>query len=50
MVNPNYQLLVDATKLLKPILGELVSVGGCATLVTDPHGRKALSAEVVKNY
>jgi hypothetical protein len=37
MANPNYQLLVDAAKLLKPILGELVFVGGCATglLITD---------------
>lgn len=24
MANPNFQLLVDAAKLLKPILGELV--------------------------
>ncbi len=31
MANPNYQLLVDAAKLLKPILGELVFVGGCTT-------------------
>src|SRR5690348_10121896 len=37
MANPNFQLLVDAAKLLKPILGELVFVGGCTTalLVTD---------------
>ena len=37
MANPNYQLLVDAAKLLRPILGELVFVGGCATglLITD---------------
>jgi hypothetical protein len=37
MGNPNYQLLVDAAKLLRPILGELVFVGGCSTglLVTD---------------
>ncbi len=37
MVNPNFQLLVDAAKLLKPILGELVVVGGCTTalLITD---------------
>jgi len=37
MANPNFQLLVDAAKLLKPILGELVFVGGCATglLITD---------------
>jgi hypothetical protein len=37
MGNPNFQLLVDAAKLLKPILGELVFVGGCTTalLITD---------------
>jgi hypothetical protein len=37
MANPNLQLLTDAAKLLKPILGELVFVGGCATalLITD---------------
>ena len=37
MANPNFQLLVDAAKLLKPILGELVFVGGCTTalLITD---------------
>ena len=37
MVNRNLKLLVDAAKLLRPILGELVFVGGCATglLITD---------------
>jgi hypothetical protein len=37
MANPNYQLLIDAAKLLKPLLGELVFVGGCTTglLITD---------------
>jgi hypothetical protein len=37
MANPNLQLLTDAAKLLGPILGELVFVGGCATalLITD---------------
>jgi hypothetical protein len=37
MANPNVQLLTDAAKLLEPILGELVFVGGCATalLITD---------------
>jgi hypothetical protein len=37
MANPNLQLLTDAAKLLQPILGELVFVGGCATalLITD---------------
>jgi hypothetical protein len=37
MANPNPQLLTDAAKLLEPLLGELVFVGGCATalLITD---------------
>ena len=37
MANPNLPLLIDAAQLLKPILGELVFVGGCATalLITD---------------
>ena len=37
MANRNLKLLVDAAKLLRPILGELVFVGGCATglLITD---------------
>src|SRR5580692_691678 len=37
MANPNLQLLTDAAKLLGPVLGELVFVGGCATalLITD---------------
>ncbi len=37
MANPNLQLLTDAARLLEPILGELVFVGGCATalLITD---------------
>jgi hypothetical protein len=37
MAHPNFQLLVDAAKLLKAILGELVFVGGCAIalLITD---------------
>src|ERR1700682_5173670 len=37
MANPNLQLLTDAAKLLRPILGELVFVGGCGTalLITD---------------
>src|ERR1700732_4123224 len=37
MATPNFQPLVDAAKLLKPILGELVFVGGCTTalLITD---------------
>lgn len=37
MANPNFQLLVDAAQLLKPVLGELVFVGGCTTglLIAD---------------
>ena len=37
MANRNLKLLVEAAKLLKPILGELVFVGGCTTglLITD---------------
>src|SRR5215470_12751778 len=37
MANRNLKLLVDAAKLLKPILGDLVFVGGCTTglLITD---------------
>jgi hypothetical protein len=37
MANPNLQLLTDAAKLLEPILGKLVFVGGCATalLISD---------------
>ena len=37
MANRDLELLTDAAKLLKPLLGELVFVGGCATalLITD---------------
>jgi hypothetical protein len=37
MANPNLRLLIDAARLLKPILGELVFIGGCTTalLITD---------------
>ena len=37
MANPNLQLLTDAAKLLRPVLGELVFIGGCATalLITE---------------
>jgi hypothetical protein len=37
VANRNLNLLINAAKLLKPILGELVFVGGCATglLITD---------------
>jgi hypothetical protein len=38
MPDPNRRLLISAAELLRPLLGELVFVGGCATgaLVTDP--------------
>ncbi len=37
MKNPNFDLLLSATRLLLPMINELVFVGGCATglLVTD---------------
>src|SRR5713226_4268301 len=37
MRNRNRQKLVDAARLLEPLLGELVFVGGCTTglLITD---------------
>ena len=37
MANQNLELLIIAAKLLRPVLDELVFVGGCATglLVTD---------------
>ena len=38
MIDPNRELLESAADLLRPLLGELVFVGGCATglLMTDP--------------
>jgi hypothetical protein len=38
MIDPNRQLLESAADLLRPLLDELVFVGGCATglLITDP--------------
>jgi hypothetical protein len=38
MVDPNLQLLEEAATILRPVLHELVFVGGCATglLITDP--------------
>ncbi len=47
MPSPNLQLLTDAALLLKPLLGELVFVGGCATalLITD-----SAAAEVRPTY
>jgi len=40
MAHPNLQLLVEAAKLLIPLLDDLVFVGGCATvlLIDDPAG------------
>jgi len=37
MANFNLELLTNAAKLIEPLLGELVFVGGCATelLITD---------------
>jgi hypothetical protein len=37
MANPNLQMLTNAARLLEPILGELLFVGGCTTalLITD---------------
>ena len=37
MANPNIRLLTEAAKLLRPVLGELVFVGGCTTglLISD---------------
>ena len=38
MNDPNRKLLVDAARVLQPLLGDLVFVGGCATglLISDP--------------
>jgi hypothetical protein len=38
MKNPNLNLLEAAVRLLKPLLDDLVFVGGCATglLITNP--------------
>jgi hypothetical protein len=47
MANPNFQLLVDAAKLLKPILGELVFVGGCTRdVIAVVDGRGELVGEI----
>jgi hypothetical protein len=42
MIDPNRQLLESAADLLRPLLDELVFVGGCATglLITDPGSGK----------
>src|SRR6267142_1807351 len=52
MANPNLELLTDAAKLLEPLLGELVFVGGCATalLITDKAAadvRPTLDVDVI---
>jgi hypothetical protein len=41
MNDPNRHLLEEAVRLLRPLLDELVFVGGCATglLITDPDSR-----------
>src|ERR1700676_3995049 len=47
MSKHNLELLVEAARLLQPLLGELVFVGGCTTalLITDPA-----AAEVRPTY
>src|SRR5215472_9289195 len=47
MANSNLQLLTDVARLLRPVLDELVFVGGCTTalLITDPA-----AAEVRPTY
>lgn len=47
MANRNLELLIKASRLLRPILDELVFVGGCTTalLITDPG-----AAEVRSTY
>jgi hypothetical protein len=48
MPNPNLKLLVDAARLLTPILDELVFVGGCTTalLLAVVDGREELAGEI----
>ena len=43
MANQNLELLIVAAKLLRPVLDDLVFVGGCATglLVTDEAAAEA---------
>ena len=38
MANPNLELLIRVARLVRPLLDELVFVGGCTTalLITDP--------------
>jgi len=47
MANPNLELLISVARLLRPLLDELVFVGGCTTalLITDPA-----AAEVRSTY
>jgi len=52
MRNVNFDLLVSAARLLRPLLDELVFVGGCATglLITDPAAadvRPTLDVDVI---
>lgn len=52
IANSNLELLTNAAKLLKPLLGELVFVGGCATelLITDKaaaEGRPTLDVDAI---
>jgi len=48
----NYQLLVSAARLLKPLLGELVFTGGCVTglMITDeaaPASRPTMDVDAI---
>ena len=47
MANPNLELLISVARLLRPLLDDLVFVGGCTTalLITDPD-----AAEVRSTY
>jgi len=47
MANRNLELLISVARLLRPLLDELVFVGGCTTalLITDPA-----AAEVRSTY
>jgi hypothetical protein len=52
MHDANYQLLVSAARLLKPLLEELVFVGGCATglMITDeaaPSVRPTIDVDAI---
>jgi len=52
MDDTNYQLLVSAARLLKPLLDELVFIGGCATglMITDeaaPSVRPTIDVDAI---